>query len=120
MEMKNFFEIITGSFREKAEYKAYRKLLESLPNDYQYVLKEIEKYVFSFVVDENIMTVLMNTSESFAIAANDGRSVFSIIGEDIGSFCDNIIKNCHVKTWRDKQREKMNENIRKKFGTNNV
>jgi hypothetical protein len=57
IEMKNFLEIITGSFRENAEYKAYRKLLESLPNDYQYVLKEIEKFVFSFAVGENIMTV---------------------------------------------------------------
>ena len=118
--MKNFFEIIIGSFREKAEYNAYRKLLESLPNDYQFVLKEIEKYFFSFVVDENIMTVLMDTSESFAIAANDGRSVFSITGEDIGSFCDNIAKNCHVKTWQDTQREKLNENIRKRFGGNNA
>ena len=106
--------------REKAEYKVTRELLNSLPDDYQFVFKEIEKYMFNFVADESILTVLMNTLESFAIAAQDGRSVFSITGEDVGFFCDNLIKKYQVKTWIetwiDKQRKKLNENVNKKFG----
>jgi DNA-binding ferritin-like protein (Dps family) len=114
--MKNFLEIVTGSLREKAEYKASRKLLASLPEDYQFVYKEIEKYIFSLYFDENVFPVLLNIIESFAIAATDGRSVFSVTGEDVGLFCDDLLKKIKIKTWADRQREKLNENIQKKFG----
>ncbi|MDR2029412.1 MAG: DUF1048 domain-containing protein [Treponema sp.] len=101
--------------REKAEYKACRKLLETLPEDYKFVFKEIEKYMFSLFGDEYIMTVLMNILESFAVTAADGRSVISVTGEDVGLFCDKIIKKFQVKTWPDKQREKLNKNIHERL-----
>jgi DNA-binding ferritin-like protein (Dps family) len=106
--------------REKAEYKACRELLDSLPNDYRVVFKEIEKYMLSLAGDESILAVLMDTLESAAVAAQDGRSVFSITGEDVGTFCDNLIEKFQVKTWiktwRDNHREKFNKNIHKKIG----
>jgi DNA-binding ferritin-like protein (Dps family) len=49
--------------REKAEFKAYRRLVESLDDDYQFVLKEIEKYMFNLMTDESMMTLLMDTAE---------------------------------------------------------
>jgi DNA-binding ferritin-like protein (Dps family) len=122
-KMENIIESLVktvyGSVKEKAEYKAYLKLLKSLPDDYQFVAKEIEKYMFSFVFDESVMTVLMNIVEAFAVAATDGRSVFSVTGEDVGSFCDDIIKKHQLKTWVSQQREKMNENIQEKFWKDN-
>jgi DNA-binding ferritin-like protein (Dps family) len=72
--------------------------------------------MFSIMVDESVMPVLMNTVESFAVAAADGRSIFSITGADVGLFCDDLIEKFKVKTWAGKQREKLNENIHKKFG----
>jgi DNA-binding ferritin-like protein (Dps family) len=109
------FENVNKMIREKAEYKAYRKLKESLPEDYQFVSKVIEEYMFSITFEESVFTVLMNMVESFAIAAVDGRSVLSITGEDVGLFCDELITKFNIKTWADKQREKLNKNIQKKF-----
>ncbi|MDR0639567.1 MAG: DUF1048 domain-containing protein [Spirochaetaceae bacterium] len=86
-----------------------------MTDDYQFVFKEIETYLFCQAADGSVMPVLMNTLESFAVAATDGRSVLSITGEDVGLFCDNLIKDCRVKTWVGQQREKLNENIRKKI-----
>jgi DNA-binding ferritin-like protein (Dps family) len=116
--MENIIEKFKKMMREKAEFKAYRALIETLPDDYQFVCKEIEKYMFSIMVDESVMPVLMNTIESFSIAALNGRSIISVTGEDVGLFCDNLIKKFHVKTWAGKQREKLNENIHKRFGIN--
>ncbi|MDR2798860.1 MAG: DUF1048 domain-containing protein [Treponema sp.] len=113
--MEKMIESFKKMIREKAEYKASRELVETLPEDYKFVYKEIEKYMFSFVVDESVMPVLMNISESFAIAASNGRSVISITGEDVGLFCDNLIEKFKVKTWVGKQKEKMNKRIHKKF-----
>lgn len=86
-----------------------------MPDDYQFVFKEIEKYMFNLMIDESMMQVLMDTLESFAVAAADGRSVLSITGEDVGLFCDNLIKKCQVKTWAGEQRKNLNKNIHKKF-----
>jgi DNA-binding ferritin-like protein (Dps family) len=116
--MENIVEKFKKMMREKAEFKAYRALIETLPDDYQFVCKEIEKYMFSIMIDESVMPVLMNTIESFSIAALNGRSIISITGEDVGLFCDNLIKKFQVKTWAGKQREKLNENIHKRFGIN--
>ncbi|MDR1867187.1 MAG: DUF1048 domain-containing protein [Treponema sp.] len=114
--MGNIVEAFRKMIREKAEFKAYRALIETLPDDYQFVCKEIEKYMFNIMIDESVMPVLMNTVESFAIAAPDGRSILSITGEDVGLFCDNLIKKFHVKTWAGKQKEELNRNIHRRFG----
>jgi DNA-binding ferritin-like protein (Dps family) len=114
--MESMLESLKKMALEKAEYKASRKLIETLPDDYKFVFNEIEKYMFSLAADESVMPVLMNTAESFAIAAPNGHSVFSITGEDVGLFCDTMIEKYHVKTWIGNQREKMNKNIHKKLG----
>jgi DNA-binding ferritin-like protein (Dps family) len=113
--MEKIIESFRKMIREKAEYKTCRKLVETLPEDYKFVFKEIEKYMFCLAVDESIITVLLNILESFAIAAPNGQSVISITGEDVGLFCDDSIKKFHVKTWIGNQREKMNNNIQKRF-----
>ena len=115
--MKKFLEIIINITREKAEYKAYRKLKKSLPEDYQFVSNEIENYMFCITMDESVFTVLMNTVKSFAAAAADGCSVLSVTGEDVGLFCDNLLKKSQIKTWAEKQKEELNEKIHKKFET---
>jgi DNA-binding ferritin-like protein (Dps family) len=113
VKMNKIIDSLKTLKKEKAEYKANRKLLESLPDDYQFVFKQIDKYMFSFATDGSMLTVLMDILESLAVAAPDGRSVFSITGKNVGSFCNNLIKNCHAKMWQDTQREKLNKNIHK-------
>jgi DNA-binding ferritin-like protein (Dps family) len=116
--MRGMIETLKHMIREKAEYKASRELLVSLSDEYQFVFKEIEKYMFCQMVDESMLSVLMNTLESFAVAAGDGRSVFSITGEDVGLFCDNLIKEFQVNTWVGRQREQLNKKIREKIKDN--
>jgi DNA-binding ferritin-like protein (Dps family) len=110
--MERMMRAFKKMLREKAEYRAYLALRESLPDDYRFVFQEIEKYLFCQVVDGSVMPVLMNTLESFAIAATDGRPVLSLIGEDAGAFCDNLIKEFNVKTWVGQQRDTLNKRIR--------
>jgi DNA-binding ferritin-like protein (Dps family) len=109
--MKSIIEAIKKIRREKAEYKAIRKLLGAMPAAYQFVYKEIERYMFHIGVDEAMMPVLMNIAESFAVAAAAGKTPLSLMGDDAGAFCDNLIAEFHIKTWRDLQRDKLHENI---------
>jgi DNA-binding ferritin-like protein (Dps family) len=117
--MKNIIELLIGNLKEKAEYKANRKLLKELPEDYQHVYKVIEKYMYNFTFNGEVFKILMDVLEAFAIAAQDKKPVLSLIGDDVVGFCDNIIKKSQVKTWHDKQREELRKKINKIVGINN-
>ena len=117
--MKNIIELLIGNLREKAEYKANRKLLKGLPKDYQYVYKAIEKFMYNLDYNGEVYKILMDILEAFAIAAHDRKPVLSITGEDVVGFCDIIIKKYQIKTWHDKQREELRKRINNRFGINN-
>jgi DNA-binding ferritin-like protein (Dps family) len=116
--MKNIIELLIGDLREKAEYKANRKLLKRLPDDYQYVYKAIEEFMYNLNFDGEIYKILMDILESFAVAANEKKPVLSITGEDVVGFCDNIIEKFHIKTWHDKQRDELRKKINNRFRAN--
>ena len=115
-QLINLINTLKRISREKAEYKEHVKLKKSLPEDYQYVYGEIEKYIWSLDYTGGMMNVLMDTLEAFSIAAADGRDVLSVTGEDVGAFCDSLLKKFNAKTYADKCREKLNKNIQKKLG----
>ena len=113
--MKNIIALLIGNLREKAEYRANRKLLKDLPKDYQYVYKAIEKFMYNLTFNGEVYKILMDVLEAFAIAAHDRKPVLSITGEDVVGFCDDIIKKFQIKTWHDKQREELQKKINNRF-----
>ena len=115
--VKNIVELLIGNLREKAEYKAVVKLSKSLPEDYQYVYKAIETYMYNATFSGETFCILMDLLESFAIASQDEKPVLSITGEDVGAFCDDLLKKFRVKDWRDVKREELNKKIHDRFKT---
>lgn len=109
--MKNVIALLIGDLREKAEYRANRKLLKGLPEDYQYVYKAIEKYMYNLNFDGKVFTLLMDVLEAFAIGAHEKKPALAITGEDVVGFCDAIMKKHRVKTWHDLQREALRKKI---------
>ena len=118
-KMKNIVELLIGNLREKAEYKAAVKLLKNLPEDYQYVYKAIETYMYNATFSGETFVILMDIMESFAVASQDGKTVLSVTGEDVGIFCDNLLKKFNIKDWRDVKREELNKKINKRFRIKN-
>jgi DNA-binding ferritin-like protein (Dps family) len=101
----------------KAEYRASRALRDTLPEEYRFVFDAVEKYLFSLAADQSVMPVLMDTLETFAVAASNGRPVGSLIGADVGLFCDTLIEKGRVRTWADTQRDALKRAVEKRFGT---
>jgi DNA-binding ferritin-like protein (Dps family) len=113
--VKNIVELLIGNLREKAEYKAVVKLSNSLPEDYQYVYKAIETYIYNVTFSGEIFSILMDLLESFAIASQNGKPVLAVTGKDVGAFCDDLLTKFHVKDWRDIKREELNKKIITRF-----
>jgi DNA-binding ferritin-like protein (Dps family) len=106
--------------QEKEEYKRYKKRIQALPRDYQIVMKEMEDYLYTYASDTDsamaIFKALQDVLELFESSAQDGKDVLDVVGEDVGSFCEDLLHELQVQTWSERSKEQLSENIRKKLG----
>jgi len=84
-------EIIEG----KKEWKAHMSRVKALPQDYQIVYMEIQKYLFKVGPVEltegiDLLTAIIDLFEE---GASRGKSVLEITGKDVAAFCDDLIKD---------------------------
>ncbi|MGB3438646.1 MAG: DUF1048 domain-containing protein [Actinophytocola sp.] len=83
-------DIIEG----KKQWRAHVARVKALPQDYQIVYKEIERYFFKVVPidlpDGSLLSVII---DFFAEGAASGKGVLELIGNDVAAFCDDLIKD---------------------------
>ncbi len=85
-----FKEIIEG----KKEWNAHVARVKKLPEDYQFVYKEIQKYMWKVgpvELNEGI-GLFVNIVELFEEGASLGKGVLEVTGKDVALFCDNLIE----------------------------
>ncbi|MBA4543453.1 MULTISPECIES: DUF1048 domain-containing protein [Thermoactinomyces] len=116
----NIFSILQRWKQEKAEYRRYKKRINSLPRDYQIVMNEIENFLWTSAADHDsamfMFKVLQDVLEFFESKAQEGMDVLDVVGQDVGGFCDDLLHELQGQTWNGKRKEQLNENIRKKLG----
>ncbi|SHN23730.1 DUF1048 domain-containing protein [Gracilibacillus kekensis] len=102
-------DIIEG----KKEWRAHVKRLKALPNDYQIVYKEIQKYLFKVGPVEltNGTGLLSGIVDLFEEGAGLGKDVLEVTGRDVAAFCDDLIKDS--KTYADIYQESANQEVNK-------
>ncbi len=102
-------EIIEG----KREWRAHMARVKALPQDYQIVYKEIQKYLFKVgPVEINEGTGLLSgIIDLFAEGAAMGKGVLEVTGSDVAAFCDDLIKDS--KTYADIYQESVNQEVNK-------
>ena len=84
-------DIIEG----KREWRAHVARIKALPQDYQIVYKEIQKYLFKVGPVEltegtGLLTGIVGLFEE---GAASGRGVLEVTGKDVAAFCDDLIKD---------------------------
>jgi DNA-binding ferritin-like protein (Dps family) len=113
----NFWEKITGSDMTK-EFKTFESRIKKLPADYQAAWREINAYIWSYsdFTGRNLMPILDSALGLFEETAANGQSVQEVLGDDIRDFCSALAGEEGAKTYRDKWRKQLNNNIAKKLG----
>lgn len=83
-------DIIEG----KKEWRAHVARVKALPQDYQSVYKEIQKYLFMVgpVEQTAAMSLLSGIVDLFEEGAALGKGVLEVTGNDVAAFCDALIK----------------------------
>ena len=110
-------EIIKKLVGEKKEYRNMMARVKALPQDYRFVFDKIQKYMWQFAAGDgyDILDIHMELIDLFEAGAADGKPVLEITGEDIASFCDELL--LHAKTYTNNRRQALNRDIQKKLGS---
>ena len=113
----NLWDKVTGNDMTK-ELKAFDSRAQKLPNDYQEAWEKISLNLWphSDFTGRNLMSILYGILGLLEEAAADGQSVQEVIGDDIKGFCSALAGEEGAKSYRDKWREQLNNNIAKKLG----
>lgn len=111
----NYFNI-NKIIKSKREYKQRMARVEALPQDYQYVFKKIQSHMWMFAAGSgyDMMKVHYDLIELFEAGAADGKHVLEITGEDVASFCDELLRS--ARTYTEDWREALNRDIMKRLG----
>ena len=98
--------------QEKREYRAYKKRVNELPEEYRKAMKAIESYLWNFAKGSGMFQLLQNILEMFENSASDGLSVRDVVGNDIAEFADSLLAEFPEETWMDKMRNKLRNSIK--------
>ncbi|MBE5098599.1 DUF1048 domain-containing protein [Priestia aryabhattai] len=111
-------EIFKKMIGDKKEYKMMMARVEDLPEDYQFVFKKIQNYMWNFSSGNGMDMLHMQYEliDLFEAGAAEGRQVLEITGDDVASFADELVAN--AKTYMVKYREDLNQSIKERLGKN--
>lgn len=89
--MMRIRDIIEG----KKEWRAHVARVKALPQDYQIVYKEIQKYLFKVGPVELTegTELLSGIVDLFEEGAAMGKGVLEVTGRDVAAFCDDLIQD---------------------------
>jgi DNA-binding ferritin-like protein (Dps family) len=113
----NFWEKITGSDMTK-ELRIFESRVKKLPPDYQASWEEIKANLWPHTdfTSRNLMPILDGVLGLLEETAADGQSVQEVLGDDIKGFCSALACEDGGKSFRDKWRKQLSNNIAKKLG----
>jgi DNA-binding ferritin-like protein (Dps family) len=113
----NFWDKITGNDMSK-ELKSFESRAKKLPADYRAAWETIKANLWtcSDFTGRNLMPILDGVLGLLEETAADGQSVKEVLGDDIQGFCAALAGEEGAKSFRDKWRAQLNNNITKKLG----
>ena len=95
----------------KKKWRAHVARVKALPQDYQIVYREIQKYFFKVGPVELTegTELLSGIVDLFEEGAALGKGVLEVTGRDVAAFCDDLIKDS--KTYTDLYQESVSQEV---------
>jgi len=101
----------------KKKWRAHMARVKALPQDYQIVYKEIQKYLFWGGSGEltDGTGVLSGIVDLFEEGAALGKGVLEVTGRDVAAFCDDLIKDSkpYADLYQESVGQEVNQAIKK-------
>ena len=106
-------DAIEGKRKWQEKWRAHMARVKALPQDYQFVYKEIQNYLFKVGPVEltDGTDLLSGIIDLFEEGAALGKGVLEVTGSDVAAFCDDLIKDS--KTFADILQESVDQEVNK-------
>ena len=106
-------DAIEGKRKWQKKWRAHTARIKALPQDYQFVYKEIQNYLFKVGPVEltDGTDLLSGIIDLFEEGAALGKGVLEVTGRDVAAFCDDLIKDS--KTYADIYQESVAQEVSK-------
>jgi DNA-binding ferritin-like protein (Dps family) len=106
-------DAIEGKKKWQEKWRAHMARVKALPQDYQIVYKEIQRYLFKVGPVEltDGTDLLSGIIDLFEEGAAVGKGVLEVTGSDVAAFCDDLIKDS--KTYADIYQESVDQEVNK-------
>lgn len=113
------FKLIKKMIGDKKEYREQLARVEALPEDYRFVFKKVQGYMWSFAGGDgsDMLKAQEKLIELFESSAAESKHVLDVTGEDVVGFCDEFLRD--TKKWTDSYRKKLNNDMINKLGRGN-
>lgn len=102
--------------KDKAEYKAQLARIKALPEDFNFVYEKMCEYMWSYAgggSGYDMVALQEGLLELFETGAAEGKTALEVTGDDVASFCDELLRN--TTTYTEKRRDKLNREVQKKL-----
>lgn len=109
-------EVITGSFEDKKRWRQYKARKEELPASYRTAIDGLERYYMyagGIVKGDVLMQMFEDLLDLIERAAVDGTPIRDIVGQEPVEFAEAFLQNYVDGQWINKERQKLEEAIRK-------
>jgi len=112
----NFWETITGSDMTR-ECEAFEARAEALPAEYRAAWAQIKAHLapYSDFTGRNLMPILDGVLALLEETAADEQSIQDVLGDDIAGFCAALAGGEGSRTYRDRWRRQLNDNVARKL-----
>ncbi len=113
-------QILKKLIGDKKEYKMMMARVDAMPEDYQFVFKKIQHYMWNFAAGSgfDMLKIQYELIDLFEAGVADGKRVLEITGTDVAAFCDELLRS--AKTYTADWHEALNRDIMKKLGKGNA
>ena len=111
--MLKIFEKVIGP---KKEWRDHMARVNALPEDYRFVYKKIQEYMFGFGAGSgmDLVQIQYELIDLFEDGAAEGKPVLEITGKDVAAFSDELLSN--ARTYMEDRRAKLNREITERLG----
>jgi DNA-binding ferritin-like protein (Dps family) len=118
----NWIETITGSLKQKKQYRQYMARIEALPEPYGTAAKAFQRYIMYYagITAGDVMLQMMGDfADLWERAAADGTPMRAIVGDDPVEFAETFAQAYSGKRWIDKERARLTKTIDSLAGADN-
>src|SRR5262249_27241412 len=105
--------------REKREFRQQQARVQALPEDYRYVYRQIQQYMWGYSRGSgmDMLPIFADLLDLFETGAAEGKRVLDVTGEDVATFCDELLRNANAHAGN--RREALNRDILRQLGKGN-